>query len=189
MLECEVLDAGPPEETARKTETVAEIVQSAFEAQAKILGMDCERHPFYAAFETAQMVLERMERGEKVVLGWLDGVPVGTVRYALDPEDADRGWINRLAVLPGHRGMGFGDELMAFAEKRLRELGVKTAHLALVAQFAGLRRYYESHGYGVYEQRKFDAVPFETLFMRKGLDAQRGDGGCGAAIGGPAPDC
>lgn len=169
MLELEVLDSEQPEEAARKAETVAAIVQAAFEAQAKMLGMDCEKHPFYAAFETARMVLDRMERGEKVILAWLDGTAVGTVRYALDAEDACRGWIHRLAVLPEHRGNGFGDELMAFAEKRLRELGAKTAHLALMAQFGGLQRYYESHAYCAYEQKKFDAVPFDTLFMRKTL--------------------
>lgn len=58
-----------------------------------------------------------------VVLGWVAGVPAGTVRlYPLDPErELWQG--DRLAVLPEHRASGMGAPLVRFAVTTAAGLG------------------------------------------------------------------
>jgi ribosomal protein S18 acetylase RimI-like enzyme len=63
---------------------------------------------------------------ELFLVGILDGVVVATVMAGYD---GHRGWINYLAVDPGHRRMGLGKALMVQAERRLRELGCPKINL------------------------------------------------------------
>lgn len=53
------------------------------------------------------------ERGERLV-----GAVLGT-------HDGRKGWINRLAVRPEHRGRGIGRALVAAVEERLRAIGIE----------------------------------------------------------------
>ncbi len=53
------------------------------------------------------------ERGESLV-----GAVLGT-------HDGRKGWINRLAVRPEHRGRGIGSALVAAVEERLRAMGIE----------------------------------------------------------------
>ncbi|MGD2104858.1 MAG: GNAT family N-acetyltransferase [Anaerolineae bacterium] len=50
-----------------------------------------------------------------------DGELVGAVVAA---HDSRKGWINRLAVDPGHRRLGYGARLVAAAEEVFREQGI-----------------------------------------------------------------
>jgi ribosomal protein S18 acetylase RimI-like enzyme len=67
----------------------------------------------------------RVQR-ELFLVGILDGVVVATVMAGYD---GHRGWINYLAVDPGHRRIGLGSSLMMEAERRLRELGCPKINL------------------------------------------------------------
>ena len=50
--------------------------------------------------------------------GRMVGVVLGT-------HDVRKGWINRLAVQPGHRRMGIAQELIAACERAMIELGIE----------------------------------------------------------------
>ena len=47
------------------------------------------------------------------------------VGAVLGTHDGRKGWINRLAVLPEHRGRGIGRALTDAVERRLREIGIE----------------------------------------------------------------
>ena len=51
----------------------------------------------------------------------IDKKPVGTV---LATHDGRKGWINRVAVLPGYRNKGIGRALVEYAEKLFQEQGI-----------------------------------------------------------------
>jgi hypothetical protein len=56
---------------------------------------------------------------------------------------------------------------MGQAEKRLRQLGVKTLRLSLVKPFHKLQAFYERQGYVAGETKQYHGVPFEVLYMEK----------------------
>lgn len=66
--------------------------------------------------------------------------------------DGHRGWINYLAVDPGHRRNGYGRELMAHAERALVELGCPKINVQVRPTNDGVRTFYEEMGYA-YEDR------------------------------------
>lgn len=146
---------------------VARLIRRAFRPQPALLGLNRVDHPYYAAFQTADKVRQRMAEGGQVLIAWLGDRPVGTVTYRRGREHPDDGWIERLAVLPEYRGRRFGEALMAEAEKRLRKRGARFLRLAIVKQFDGLQRFYERQGYRAAETRTYPHVPFAVLLMQK----------------------
>jgi ribosomal protein S18 acetylase RimI-like enzyme len=74
-----------------------------------------------------------------------DGQIIGTVIGAWD---GLRGWIYHLAVRPQHQNQGIGSALLAAAEERLRELGVRQINLMV----------YEENGFA------------ESLYLRRGYE-------------------
>jgi ribosomal protein S18 acetylase RimI-like enzyme len=146
-------------------ETVAGIVRESFARQAQLLQLTLATGPTYVAFETAAGVKQRMDSGSHVVLAFRDGEPIGTVSAVL--RDDDHGEIMRLAVLPQHRGNGYGKQLMGYAERYLLAEGAAVLEVAIVAQFNKLERYYEGLGYSKRDQRSVASLPFEVLFLAK----------------------
>jgi len=55
--------------------------------------------------------------------------------------------VEQVYVAAAHRGTGVADELLADAERRIREGGHRRARLAVVAGNARARRFYERRGW------------------------------------------
>ncbi|MBE3092526.1 MAG: GNAT family N-acetyltransferase [Actinobacteria bacterium] len=148
-------------------EIVSKIIQRSFKEQAEILNISETKYPNYVAFETLDKVKSSIENGEKLVLGLKNEKIIGTVRYSLDKNINDKGYISRLAILPEYRGNSYGEILMKYAENQLKDLGVKYIELTIVAKFEKLKRFYEKQGYISKEKKLFPSLPFEVLFMEK----------------------
>ncbi|OPZ16220.1 MAG: Acetyltransferase (GNAT) family protein [candidate division BRC1 bacterium ADurb.BinA364] len=162
-------------------EAIAAIVRESFADQARALGMDPAVNPGFFWFEDGERVLRDMAEGAHAALGFIDGEPAGTVRWTRRRDSSDEGHIRRLAILPRFRGAGRGDSLMAFAEARMREAGMRIASLGIIAQFGKLQEYYERLGYRFRERKTFDDFAFECIIMAKSLEAQSPTGACACA--------
>ncbi len=154
-------------------EIISKIIRESFKTQSEILKISEDDYPNYVAFETVESVANRMDRSDTIVIAYLNDKPVGTVSFRNDPEEEQRGHIIRLAILPRFRGHSYGEHLMAYAETKLRERGVKFIELCIVAQFKRLREYYENLGYTPRETRSHAGFPFEILYMENKYPAIR----------------
>jgi GNAT superfamily N-acetyltransferase len=154
------------EATIDDARTIASLIRRSFSRQVDILEIRRSECPEYVGFETAEAVRGRMRRGGRVLVAELAGRLVGTVTYSLAGK-SPKGDIGRLAVLPEHRGRGLGRVLMGAAEAALGQMGVVVVEVSIVAKFHRLRSYYETLGYTATRRQRFDALPFEVLFMEK----------------------
>lgn len=59
----------------------------------------------------------------------------------------ERGYVDELAVMSGHRGEGLGSRLMDWAEDVFHRRGVRQAALLVVVGNEGARRFYERRGF------------------------------------------
>lgn len=77
--------------------------------------------------------------------------PRGFVMFSVESgrygQDVSRGVVDNLYVRPGARDRGIGAELLAAAERTLREAGVDAVSLDAMAGNEGARRFYRRHGY------------------------------------------
>lgn len=69
---------------------------------------------------------------------------VGTV---IATDDGRKGWINRLAVDPDHRGQGTGGHLLAAAEEALARRGRRIVAALVEDWNTESRRFFEARGY------------------------------------------
>ena len=81
---------------------------------------------------------------ELFLVGVMDTVIVATLMAGYD---GHRGWINYLAVDPGQRRRGFGRQMMAAAETRLRQLGCPKINLQVRESNDEVIAFYRHLGY------------------------------------------
>lgn len=77
---------------------------------------------------------------------------VGTVMAGYD---GHRGWVNYLAVAPGHRRKGYGRALMQAAEEYLQAAGAPKVNLQVRDGNDEARAFYKSLGYEIEERVSF----------------------------------
>lgn len=83
---------------------------------------------------------------EWFLVGELDGRIVAAVMAGYE---GHRGWINYLAVAPGRRRAGLGREIMAAAERLLREAGCPKINLQVRSDNRDIIAFYERIGWRV----------------------------------------
>lgn len=85
------------------------------------------------------------------VLVALDDDILGFVMFSTEDggyaQDRERGIIENLYVRPEHRNDGVGSALLGAAETRLRDAGVETIALEVLAPNERARKFYARHGY------------------------------------------
>lgn len=74
----------------------------------------------------------------------VDDMLVGVL---LGTHDGRKGWINRLAVLPGYRNRGIGSALVTEVEQRLNVLGIKIVTCLIEDGNDASGNFFESIGY------------------------------------------
>ena len=95
---------------------------------------------------SAYIARKRAVQRELFLVGERDGRVLATV---LAGYDGVRGWIYHLAVTPAARRQGLGAAMMAAAESALAARGCPKVNLQVVADNAGVARFYERLGYAV----------------------------------------
>jgi ribosomal protein S18 acetylase RimI-like enzyme len=85
---------------------------------------------------------------ELVMVMEVDGSLVASVMGTFDGR---RGWVNRLATHPDHRGRGLARRLLLELEARLRAKGCRKLNLLVEPGNAGAVAFYERYGYQVEE--------------------------------------
>lgn len=85
---------------------------------------------------------------ELFLVGFLAGKIVAGVMAGYE---GHRGWLNYLAVAPDHRRRGFGRELVAEAERRLRKLGCPKINLQVRHTNVQAMEFYHRLGFAVDE--------------------------------------
>jgi ribosomal protein S18 acetylase RimI-like enzyme len=78
------------------------------------------------------------------LVGMVDGEVIATVMAGYD---GHRGWLSYLGVDPAHQMRGYGREIVAAAELRLRELGCPKINLQVRSANTAAMEFYRSIGF------------------------------------------
>lgn len=148
-----------------------DVIQRAFEPVAETLNMTKENFPASGAF-FSQGDLNNLLDKESYVYGLYhvddEERLIGTV--IITSKDKRKFKIEKLTVLPAYRHMGYGKELMTFAESFIHKKGGKKAHLGLVLENDQLLKWYESLGYTIKKKKTYKNSSFTIVFMEKKLE-------------------
>jgi ribosomal protein S18 acetylase RimI-like enzyme len=107
-------------------------------------------------------------RGGGAFLAFAGDVAAGSARYRLFP---DHVYVERIAVLPAHRGRGIAVALMAAFEEAVHALGVPEARVGVRASLPSNLRFYEKLGYRALASRPYPTGTDVEITLSKRLEA------------------
>lgn len=97
--------------------------------------------------DPARDIARKLQVGRDLFLvGEVDGEVVAS---AMGGYEGHRGWVNYLAVRPGHRRRGYGETLMAELESMLLARGCPKINLQVRSNNSEVIAFYKSIGYRV----------------------------------------
>jgi len=155
--------------TADDDALLAGVIARSFRTVAVRFGLtpdNCPKHPSNAR---PDWIETHRSRGACYFVVEHQGAALGCV--ALEPARDKPGvcYLERLAVLPEHRGRGLGDLLVEHAHTVARDWGMARVELAIIAQQGELRMWYERRGYVATRTHQFSHLPFLVMFMARDL--------------------
>lgn len=145
---------------------LAGVIRESFQDVAKRFGLTADNAPTHPANCQPDWVETALAKGVRYFLLQRDGGSVGCV--ALERADADRCYLERLAVLPQYRRQGLGAALVEHALEEARGWGANRVEIGIIAAHDELRAWYEKFGFELTGTRDFPHLPFTVAFM--GLD-------------------
>ncbi len=121
---------------------------------------NCPRHPSNC---TREWVEKDLMRGVRYSILMVDSTAVGCV--GIEKASPTICYMERLAVLPQHRGQGYGTRLARHALSQASELGASTVGIGIIAADAGLKDFYKALGFEEGETKTFPHLPFAVAFL------------------------
>ena len=134
----EIRSAGPQDASA-----IRELTRAAYAGWVPVIGR--EPLPMTADYERAL-------REHAFDLLFADGRMVALIETRLEP---DHLWIENVAVSPDHQGKGYGRRLLALAERKAAEAGLRTIRLLTNGAFAANIALYLRLGYVISKREPF----------------------------------
>ena len=143
--------------------TLVTLLRESFRDVAERFELTVKNCPKNLAFCTDQRVRGDIERGLSYYILEQDGEPCGCV--ALEKASPDVCYLERLAVLPEHRGRGYGKMLVEHIFEKASENGAQRVQIGIIAEDTKLRNWYGKFGFVLTGTKTFDHLPFVVAFM------------------------
>ena len=143
--------------------TLVTLLRGSFRDVAERFELTIENCPKNLAFCTDQRVNSDIKRGLSYYVLEQDGEPRGCV--ALEKASPDVCYLERLAVLPRHRGRGYGKELLEHIFDEAAGNGSQRVEIGVIAEDTKLRNWYGKFGFVLKSTKTFDHLPFVVAFM------------------------
>jgi GNAT superfamily N-acetyltransferase len=147
----EAIRAGFRRATSEDAAVVRDLTRAAYAKWVPVLGR--EPKPMTADYDVAV-------RDHVIDMLYLDGEPAALIE--MHPE-ADHLLIVNVAVLPAHRGRGYGRALLAHAEELTRSLGLRKLRFYTSSRLTENVKLYQRVGYKV--DREEEASPHLGVFV------------------------
>ncbi|MHC4625821.1 MAG: GNAT family N-acetyltransferase [Planctomycetota bacterium] len=145
------------------------LLRESFRDVAERFELTVENCPKNLAFCTDQRIAGDIERGLSYYILEQDRWACGCV--ALEKAGPEVCYLERLAVLPEHRGKGCGKMLVEHVFDKAAQNGSKRVEIGIISEDTKLRDWYERFGFVLKSTKTFDHLPFVVAFMA----AQIGD--------------
>jgi N-acetylglutamate synthase-like GNAT family acetyltransferase len=147
----------------RDISILLDILRKSFAGVAERFNLTLENCPKNLAFCTEQRIKDDFARGLKYCILEESGQPCGCV--ALEKANSDVCYIERLAVLPEHRGKGLGKTLVNHIFDMAIEMEMQRVEIGIISEDTELRDWYKKFGFVQKNTKRFDHLPFIVAFM------------------------
>ncbi|GAB3535115.1 GNAT family N-acetyltransferase [Pontibacter brevis] len=115
-----------------------------------------------------EALVKQMQEGQTFLLMFEEEKPVGFAAYSVKDRAAGVYKLNKIYLLPGEQGKGFGTALLSAAEEEVKQQGARVLDLN-VNRYNKAKQFYERCGYQVHLQEDIPIGPYwmNDYVMRK----------------------
>jgi N-acetylglutamate synthase-like GNAT family acetyltransferase len=143
------------------------LLRSSFRDVAEKFGITKENNPKSLAFCTNERIESDLEKDLTYYILESNGQACGCV--ALERARPGVYYLMRLAVLPEHRGKGYGKMLVHHIFEKSRRSGARGVEIAMISKDRKLKKWYKRLGFIQKSTKKYDHLPFIVAFMYREL--------------------
>jgi N-acetylglutamate synthase-like GNAT family acetyltransferase len=144
---------------------LAFLIRNSFRDVADRFELNPENSPSHPSNCTDEWIKTALAKGVQYFILERNLRPRGCV--ALEQAGDEVCYMERLAVLPEYRNMGFGSLLVRHALREARDRGAGRVEIGIIAAHIELKDWYERLGFHLRNTAEFDHLPFEVAFMFK----------------------
>lgn len=144
-------------------DVLVEIIRTSFQAVAERFGLTPHDSPTHPSNCRAEWLLREMNRGVTFYLLEVDDQPVGCA--ALERVNDEVIYLERLAVLPGQRRLGFGEALVRHILSKARLVHARRVDIGIIAEDQDLASWYAKLGFEEVESEKYPQLICRVAFM------------------------
>lgn len=142
---------------------LSEIIRVSFRDVAERFNLTIDNCPKHPSNYTDEWIEKDLARGVTFYILENGSTPAGCV--ALEKASDDLCYLERLAVLPGHRRKGIGKKLVDHVFFQASAQGAKRISIGVIADDAQLKQWYKKIGFAEGETKKYEHLPFDVMFM------------------------
>jgi ribosomal protein S18 acetylase RimI-like enzyme len=142
----------------------ARVIRLSFATVAEAFGLTPQNCPNHPAFIRKERLIAMREAGARFFGLYAADTLAGCVAARVKGAIA---YIEKLAVLPQYRHMGYGNALMDAALGYAKEQGCGKASIGIIDENTVLKDWYKSMGFTVVEIKEFAHLPFTVCIMTK----------------------
>ncbi len=147
-------------------ENSVEVIRESFKTVALEFGLNQDNCPTHPSLITLDKLMEL--KGKAQLFGlFLKGWQAGFV--AVEKADNMVYYLDKLAVLPGRRHKGYGQELVEFVVMYVKEQGGQKVSLGMINESTVLKNWYKKLGFIEAGTKNFEHLPFTVCFMDRSL--------------------
>jgi diamine N-acetyltransferase len=145
----------------------ANIIRKSFATVAKDFNLTRENCPTHASFTTDEQLDALHKKGLQFFGLFVNGEQLGFV--ATEKGEENTYYMEKLAVLPGTRRLGYGEQLVNFAAEFASCQGASKLSIGTIHEHVVLKEWYQKQGFVEIGLKKFGHLPFTVCFMEKDL--------------------
>lgn len=142
-----------------------DVIQKSFATVAKDFQITKENAPTNPAFIQLRHLQKNAGNGVMMFGVYKDIIQIGF--FAIENKEEDDYWLERLAVLPGHRHNGYGRKMVDFAVQYVAEQGGTAVSIGVIGTHEVLKAWYRKLGFIELETHCFLHLPFPVSYMKK----------------------
>lgn len=146
-----------------------EIISKAFNTVAGKFNLNKTNCPTHSSFFTLDKAGSLFNKGVNFYILKTDNKYVGCA--ALEKAKDDNVYfLEKLAVLPKYRNLGYGKLIVDFIFNKCKELNAEKLSIGIINEDVKLKNWYQNLGFNENNVKKFDHLAFTVCFMDKYLE-------------------
>lgn len=144
-------------------DTCAQLIREGFGTVAQEFQLTIQNCPTNGAFIKLEQLLSEWNKGNLMFGLYCGNNMAGFIE--LEQKTPDNYEIEKLAVLPQYRHMGYGEALLNFGYQTVAKLGASRITIGIIEENTRLKQWYEAKGFIHKGIKQFNHLPFTVGFM------------------------